>query len=149
MAHGEAAGRHCDALMSFSGENLDPESISNLLPLKPFSSKKRGEPLGPPRPGRPAPLARRGGISYSTSCIISDDINDHLRYLLNAVLPVSDQIKSLVDRDHLLWDIVLFIDNPPSDWRSLLEESITRTLKTLGIELFLDDPNTITIVEEG
>jgi len=102
-----------------------------------------------PRPGRPTPLARRGGISYSTyRMVVSDDINDHLRYLLNAVLPVSSQLKALVDREHLRWGIVLFIDDTPVDWRSLLEKSIAENLDNLGIEVILDDPNTITVVEE-
>ncbi len=102
-----------------------------------------------PRPGRPTPLARRGGISYSTyRSIVSDDINDHLRYLLNAVRPVSEQLRVLVNSEHLHWGIVLFIDDTPVDWRSLLEKSIADTLDSLGIEVILDDPNTITVVEE-
>ena len=149
MAHDDAVGTHCSTLMQFSGEDLDPESISSLIGLKPSSSKKRGEPMARPRPGRPTPLARRGGISYSTyRSIVSDDINDHLRYLLNAVLQVSSQLKALVDREHLRWGIVLFIDNAPADWRSLLEKSISENLDCLGIEVILDDPNTITVVEE-
>jgi Domain of unknown function (DUF4279) len=128
MAHADAAGIHCHALMQFSGEELDPESISSLIDLKPFSSKMGGEPMARPRPGRPTPLARRGGISYSTyRSNVSGDINHHLRYLLNAVLPVSEQLKALVDSDHLRWDIVLFIDDAPADWRSLLEKSIAKT----------------------
>jgi len=101
-----------------------------------------------PHPERPTPLARRGGISYSTYRNVSGDINDHLRYLLNAVLPVSEQLKALVDSDHLRWGIVLFIDDAPADWRALLKKSIANTLDSLGIELILDDPSTITVVEE-
>jgi len=149
MAQDNATCIHCHALMQFSGEDLDPESISSLIDLKPFSSKKRGEPMARPRPGRPTPLARRGGMSYSTyRSIVSDDINDHLRYLLNAVLPVSAQLKALVDREHLHWGIVLFIDDTPVDWRSLLEKSVAKNLDNLGIEVILDDPSTITVVEE-
>ena len=149
MADCNAYRIHCHALMLFSGEDLDPEHISRLLDLTPSSSGKRGEPMARPRPGRPTPLARRGGISYSTyRSIVSDDINDHLRYLLNAALPVSEQLKALVDSEHLRWGIVLFIDDTPVDWRSLLEKSIADTLDGLGIEVMLDDPNTITVVEE-
>lgn len=102
-----------------------------------------------PRPGRPTPLARRSGISYSTyPIIVSDDINDHLRYLLNAVLPVSAELKALVDNKRLHWGIVLFINDTLVDWRALLEESIAKKLDSLGIEVILDDPNTITVVEE-
>jgi len=43
---------------------------------------------------------------------------------------------------------VLFIDDTPVDWRSLLEKSIAENLDCLGIEVILDDPNTITVVEE-
>ena len=149
MAHDDASQAHCHALMQFSGEDLDPESISRLITLTPFSSRKRGEPMARPRPGRPAPMARRGGISYSTyRNIVSNDINDHLRYLLNAVRPVSVRLKALVDRDQLRWGIVLFIGDPPVDWRSLLEKSIIDTLNSLEIELILDDPSTITVVKE-
>lgn len=150
MAHDDASQDHCHALMQFSGEDLDPESISRLLTLTPFSSRKRGEPMARPRPGRPTPTARRGGISYSTyRNIVSNDINDHLRYLLNAVLSVSVQLKALVDRDQLHWGIVLFIDDPPVDWRALLEKSIIDTLNSLEIDVILDDPGTITVVEES
>lgn len=149
MTDCDAASTHCHALMQVSGENLDPEGISRLVALEPFSSNKKGEPMARPRPGRPTPLARRGGISYSTyRHIVSNDINDHLRYLLNAVLSVSDQLKALVDRHQLHWGIVLFVDDAPADWRSLLEESIANTLDSLGIELILDDPSTVTVVEE-
>ncbi|MGH7064406.1 MAG: DUF4279 domain-containing protein, partial [Stellaceae bacterium] len=127
MTDYDAASTHCHALMQVSGENLDPEGISRLIALKPFSSNKNGEPMARPRPGRPTPLARRGGISYSTYRIVNGPINDHLRYLLNAVLPVSQKLKALVASEHLRWGIVLFIDDAPADWRSLLEESIANT----------------------
>jgi Domain of unknown function (DUF4279) len=139
----------CNALMQFSGENLDPERISTLLDIQPFSSKRKGEPMARPRPGRPTPLARRGGVSYSTyQNIVSDNINDHLRYLLQAVFPVARELRSLVDRDHLAWRIICFFDNPPADLRAALEPSIANRLDELGIELFLDDPNTVTFVKE-
>lgn len=150
MTSGDASKAHSHALMMFSGEDFDPDSVSNMIPLSPSHARKRGDPMARPRPGRPTPLARRGGISYSTyRNVFSADINDHLRYLLNVVLPVSEQLKALADRDHLRWGIVLFIDDAPLDWRSLLEKSIAETLDSLGIELILDDPSTITVVEEA
>ena len=148
MAHDDTVGTHCGTLMQLSGEDLNPESISSLLSLKPFSSKKRGEPTARPRPGRPTPLARRGVLSYSTHTLQSNDINDHFRYLLAAILPVAGEVKSLVDRDHLSWGIVCFFDDPPSDWRAAIDPSIAKKVDELGIELFLDDPTTITFVEE-
>jgi hypothetical protein len=149
MAHAAAAGTQCHTLMQFSGEDLDPESISRLIGLKPFSSNKRGEPVVRPRPGRPTPLARRGVLSYSSLNLKNNDINDHFRYLLQAISPVASGVKSLVDRDHLSWKIVCFFDEPPPDLRAALDPSIANSLDELGIELILDDPNTITVVEEG
>lgn len=148
MAHDGAVNTHGDTLMQFSGENLDPECISSLIKLKPFSSKKKGELLGPPRPGRPLPLARRGGISYSTHKLQSNDINDHFRFLLQAISPVAGELKSLVKRDSLSWRIICFFDDPPSYLRDALDPSIVNRLDELGIELILDDPSTITVVEE-
>ena len=101
-----------------------------------------------PRPDRPTPLARRGVISYSTHTISGGNINDHLRFLLNAIVPVSEQLKGLVNKDRLHWGIVLFIDDPQPDWRALIEKSVADTLDSLGIELELDDPSTITVVDE-
>ncbi len=101
-----------------------------------------------PRPDRSTPLARQGVLSYSTLGLHSNNINDHFRYLLQAILPVADEVKSLVDRDHLLWEIVCFFDDPPADLRAALDPSIANRLDALGIELILDDPNTITVVEE-
>jgi hypothetical protein len=80
--------------------------------------------------------------------MVNGTINDHLRFLLKAVAPVSGQLKALVERDRLRWRIVLFIDDPPADWRSLLEKPVADTLDDLGIKLELDDPSTITVVEE-
>lgn len=148
MAHDDAISTRGDTLMQFSGENLDPESVSQLLDLEPFSSKKRGELLGPPRPGRGLPFARRGGISYSTHKLQSNDINDHFRYLLQAISPVASELKSLVRRYHLSWKIICFYDDPPPDLRAALDPSIVDRLDDLGIELILDDPNTITVIEE-
>lgn len=102
------------------------------------------------RPDRPTPLARQGVLSYSTyKKVVSNDVNDHLRYLLNAILPICGQLKALVDRDHLAREIVLFIDDPPADWRALIEKPIAETLDALGITLILDDPSTITVIEEA
>ena len=101
-----------------------------------------------PRPDRPTPLARQGVLSYSTHTLQSNDINDHFRYLLQAILPVASEVKSLVDRDHLSWEIVCFFDEPPPDLRAALDPSIANRLDELGIQLVLDDPNTITVVEE-
>lgn len=149
MAYANADGIHCHALMMFSGEALDPESISSLLDLNPSSSNRKGDPMARPRPDRPTPLARKGVLSFSTHrSVVSNDINDHLRYLLGATLPVSQQLKARLDRDHLDWEIVLFIVDPPADWRALVEKPIADTLGKLGIELILDDPSTITVVEE-
>jgi hypothetical protein len=149
MAHGDANRAHCHALMFFSGEDFDPDSVSNLLSLQPSHARRRGEPMTHPRPDRPTPLARQGVLSYSTyKKVISNDINDHLRYLLNAILPISGQLKALVDRDHLSREIVLFVDNPPADWRALIEKPVADTLDALGIKVILDDPSTITVVEE-
>jgi hypothetical protein len=134
--------------MQFSGEDLDPESISSLIDLQPFSSSRRGEPMARPRPGRPTPPARQGVLSYSTHTLQSTDINDHFQYLLQAILPVASEVKSLVDRDHLSWEIVCFFDEPRPDLRAALDPSIANRLDELGIQLVLDDPNTITVVEE-
>jgi len=101
-----------------------------------------------PRPGRPTPLARRGVLSYSTHTLQSNDINDHFRYLLQAIAPVASEVKSLVDRDHLSWEIVCFFDDPPPNLCAALDPSIAKKVDELGIELFSGDPNTITVVEE-
>jgi hypothetical protein len=148
MANNDVGGTHCHTLMMFSGEDLDPEHTSRLLDLTPSFSGKKGEPTARPRPERPTPLARRGLLSYSTHTLQRNDINDHFRYLLQAILPVSDEIKSLVDRDHLSWEIVCFLDDPPPDLRAALDPSIANSLDALGIERTLDDPNIITVVEE-
>jgi hypothetical protein len=148
MAHGDGADTNCHGLMQFAGEGLDPDNISSLLDLKPFSSKKRGEPLGPPRPGRPTPLARKGAISYSTHTLRSNDINEHFRYLLQAISPVVNEVKSLVGEGQLSWRIICFFDKPPPNLRVVLDPSIANSVDGLGIELFMDDPNTITVEEE-
>jgi hypothetical protein len=134
--------------MMFSGEDLAPESISSLLPLTPSTSGRRGDPMARPRPGRPTPIARRGGITYSTLSLPSGDINDHFRYLFQAIAPVASKVKSLVDQNHLSWKIVCFFPDPPPDLRTVLDPSIADRLDELGIELILDDPSTITVVEE-
>jgi hypothetical protein len=148
MAHEGASQAHRHALMFFSGEDFDPDRVSNLLSLQPSHAKRKGEPVALPRPGRPAPLARKGVLSYSTLSLQSNDINDHFRYLLQAILPVASEVKSLVERDHLSWEIVCFFDDPPPDLRAALDPSIANRLDEFGIELLLDDPNTITVVEE-
>jgi hypothetical protein len=149
MAHDDAGDTQCSTLMQFSGEDLDPESISSLIGLAPFSSSRRGDPTARPRPERPTPLARRGVLSYSTHTLKSSDIDDHFRYLLQAIAPVVNEVKSLVDRDHLSWKIVCFFDEAPSDLRAALDPSIASKLDELGIELILDDPTTITVVAEA
>jgi hypothetical protein len=67
---------------------------------------------------------------------------------LQAIAPVAKEVKLLVDRDQLSWKIVCFFDDPPPDLRAALDPSIAKKVDELGIELILDDPNTITVVEE-
>jgi hypothetical protein len=134
--------------MLFVGENLDPEQILALLPLQPARSKKKGEPLGS-RPGYPVPFARQGVLSFSAQNVDGNDINDHLRYFLKAILPVAAELKSVVNRDCLLWEIVCFFDQPPSNLRSMLDQSVASELDRLGIQLVVDDPATVEFVEEA
>jgi len=148
MGHSSSNQRSCHALMLFVGEHLDPERISTLLPLQPSRSKKKGEPLGS-RANFPTPLARRGVLSFSTKNVDSNDINDHLLYFIKAILPVSTELKSLVDRDRLLWEIVCFFDHPPSNLRSILDQSVAKKLDRLGIDLMVDDPTTVEFVSEA
>jgi hypothetical protein len=87
-------------------------------------------------------------MAISASAVMRTSIDDHFRYFLAAILPVASEAKSLVDRDHLSWEIVCFFDDPPPDLRAAVDPSIAKNLDSLGIELILDDPNTITVVEE-
>jgi hypothetical protein len=124
------------------------ERISTLLPLQPSRSKRKGDPLGN-RAGTPAPLAQRGVLSFSTNNVDSSDINDHLRYFIKAIGPVSAELESVVVRDRLLWEIVCFFAHPPLNLRYMLDQSIARELDRLGIELVVDDPTTAEFVNEA
>jgi hypothetical protein len=77
------------ATLRFAGDQLDPEHISRVLPVMPKRSHRMGEMFyAGPHAGH---LKGRTGIWYfDTRDIRSDDLADHLRYIVKLLYPDTD-----------------------------------------------------------
>jgi hypothetical protein len=128
----------CHSLLAFKGDELDPAKLFGFFSMKPVRPKKKGDPLGS-HPGYPSALAPTGYCGFSTSKYVhSQNINDHVSFLLEAISRNLHDIKEIIRADHLSWKIVCFFDTPKI-LQALLSASNVVKSKEIGIELVSDD----------
>jgi hypothetical protein len=127
-----------NSLLAFKGDELDPAKLVRYFSMRPVRPKKKGDRLGS-RPGSPPALAATGYCGFSTSgCVSSNNINDHISFLLEEISRNLDDIKIVIRDDHLSWEIVCFL-YPPQNLQALLSDSNVVKSREIGIEIVTDD----------
>jgi hypothetical protein len=128
----------CLSLLVFKGDDLDPAKLFGFFSMKPVRPKKKGDPLGS-RPGYPSALAPSGYCGFSTSRNVhSENINDHVSFLLEAISLNLHDIKEIIRADHLSWKIVCFFETPKI-LQTLLSDNNVIKSKEIGIDIVSDD----------
>jgi hypothetical protein len=93
------------ATLRFAGDRLDPEHISEILPVKPKRAHRKGEIFfAGPRAGN---MTGRTGIWYfDTRDMQSHDLADHLRAIVTLLYPEPDKpdrvnrLREVMGREH-------------------------------------------------
>jgi hypothetical protein len=128
----------CSSLLDFVGDELDPTKLIGKFSIRPVRPKKKGDPLGN-RPEYPNAVARTGYCGFSSSKYVnSNNINDHVSFLLEEISHNLDNIKNIVRDDHLSWKIVCFF-HPPQDLQAALSASNLIKATEIGIEIVKDE----------
>jgi hypothetical protein len=129
----------CSASLSFAGDNLDPDELRRVVPLKAKRWNRKGDLPRRSRstsaPLRPARVGTR--FSDSKPHITSDDINDHVRFLLGIVSEHVATLREIIEHRHLRWEIVCFfdIDAPNVDPKPFLRTDVLLFAERLGIQV--------------
>ena len=128
----------CSSLLAFVGDELDPTKLVGNFSIEPVRPKKKGDSLGS-RPGYPNAIAHTGYCGFSTSKYVnSNNINDHIGFLLDEISNNLDDIKNIIRDDDLSWKIVCFF-YPPQDFRTALSPSNLVKSTEIGIEIINDE----------
>ena len=130
----------CHAILSFAGERLDPDDIASLIAARVTKARKKGDKLARPLAGHADPAAKVGYCEIATSgAILSNDINEHIAYLLSQVEDNLGSIQSFVDRNNIAWRIVCFFeDENIADTWDLSHENANRAI-TIGIPIYSEN----------
>jgi hypothetical protein len=140
----------CHAILELVGDNLDPDKLRKLFSIKPKLARRKGDEQGR-RPGRPTAFARTGYCGFSTLAhVSSDNINDHLEFLINEITRNFDRIQAIVMADKLTWQMVCFFDLPPAGPKSILRNSVVARASQMGIGIEIDTgDDAVTFVVDG
>jgi hypothetical protein len=88
--------------LRFAGDDLDPDEISAVLPIKPTRAHRKGEEfLAGPRAGN---LHGRTGMWFlaTDKLVPSDDLQDHLAFVQKLLCPRPSDIKRISKLDEIL-----------------------------------------------
>lgn len=97
-----AADRKAFVTLRFAGDDLDPDEISAVLPVKLTRAHRKGEEFF--AGARSGNLRGRTGIWFlaTDKLVLSDDLRDHLRFVKELLYPTPDDDRRIV----LLRDIL-------------------------------------------
>jgi len=142
----ETSEPHYHACLDFVGEELDPDDILPLVPLKADGPKKKGDPLFNSRNGKTSHARFGACIFYTTGVVCSSNLSDHVVFLLNNIEPTLEKIKNVVDRQNLRWFITCFLDSPDEKLETLLSPAIFMRAAEFGIPIEVEDFSGVTFV---
>jgi hypothetical protein len=136
-------------LLDFIGDDLDPEPLISLIPLRALRPLKKGDPTGPAGDGK-VPRAKTGVCIFSTrDATNSSSLNEHLRLVLDTVEERECEIKRIMAAYSLRWQAVLFNEPPEADPRPLLDASLVQRAAKLGLPLETETGDAVSVAPEG
>ncbi|MGH7155565.1 MAG: DUF4279 domain-containing protein [Acetobacteraceae bacterium] len=125
------------AILDFTGDALDPDKLAQVLTTKPTLSKRKGDRVGS-SPQFGTAFARTGYCGFSTrESVHSDDMADHVRFLLDEIVKHRPAIDSIMAEDKLAWEITCFFDSPEKTDADLDGDTLKRARAT-GIRIITE-----------
>lgn len=129
----------CSASLSFVGDELDPDELIGVVPIKAKGWNRKGETrrrtTASVLPLRPA---RTGTCFFpSRPYVTSSDINDHVTFLLSVVRQNLHAITQVVSKRHLQCEIVCFfdIDGPSVNPHPFLRPEVLACAEDMAIKI--------------
>lgn len=118
------------------GEELDPDEAAAVIPIEAKVRVRKGDRPRGTKPGVRVRLARKGLCEFpSCPYVVSDDVNDHVEFLLQVVGKNLPQVTKLITQRHLRCEIVCFfeVDGPPLDPKPFLRPEVLAVAEKLGV----------------
>jgi Domain of unknown function (DUF4279) len=138
------AGRKAFVTLRFAGDELRPEEISAILPVKPSRAHRKGEEFfAGPRAGN---LQGRTGIWFLATdrLVPSDDLRDHLHLVQKLLYPASDdnsritKLRAILERAHARARVTCFWRGDPGETAPQIPPSFTSAVEPLAAEIEID-----------
>jgi len=92
------------ATLRIGGENLDPAFVTSQLGIEPTKTQKKGEVHRNSR-GLERTSKTGGWFLSSEDHVNSKDVRRHLDWLLERLIPVKDQLRSLQETEEIVMDV--------------------------------------------
>lgn len=120
-------------LLTFVGDEIEPSSLTSLIPIPSVRSKKKGHPLGPSRDGK-TPVAKTGYCAFSTADLVeSEMLNDHVKLILSAIEDIAPTIKSIMEEQSISWQAVLFEGNSEGGLSIDVDTAFLQKMDQIGL----------------
>jgi hypothetical protein len=139
-----SADRKAFATLRFAGDDLDPEEIAAILPVRPTRAHRKGEEFAAgPRAGR---LRGRTGIWYlaTDELVASDDLQDHLTYVQKLLYPEPadsrriSQLREVLRKRHSQARVTCFWRGDPGEIAPRIPPKFKSAVAPLAAEIETD-----------
>lgn len=139
-----AADRKAFVTLRFAGDDLDPDEISAVLPVKPTRAHRKGEEFfAGPRAGN---LRGRTGIWFlaTDKLVPSDDLQDHLAFVQKLLVPTPgdtsriDRLRDILERTHSAAHITCFWRGEPGEPLPLIPDRFRSAIVPLAADIETD-----------
>jgi hypothetical protein len=130
--------------LRFAGDDLDPDEISALLPVKPTRAHRKGEEFfAGPRAGN---LRGRTGMWFlaTNKLVTSDNLQDHLAFVQNLLSPTPGdtsriaKLGAVLNRTHSRAHVTCFWRGEPGDHAPLIPGRFKSAIEPLAADIETD-----------
>lgn len=124
----------CYATLRVFAADLDPAEVESVLGVAPSASHRAGDVRSPGA----APYRKGGWFLSTRDAVRTDDLNEHLRYLVDATSASRELLAAMIARPDYSVDVFCFLLNRHGHGGFTLDADVIRDLGTLGLPLGLD-----------
>jgi hypothetical protein len=139
-----AADRKAFVTLRFAGDDLDPDEISAVLPIKPTRAHRKGEEFF--AGARSGNLRGRTGIWFlaTDELVPSDDLQDHLTFLESLLYPKPGNdrritaLKVLLEHTHSCAHVTCFWRGDPGEPAPHIPDCFRSAIEPLAANIETD-----------
>jgi hypothetical protein len=141
-------GDRAFVVLSFKGDNLDPEKLISLVPIPASRPRRKGERMGR-SDGAGSHVAQTGYCSFSTMDIGSLTSGDaHLRYVLDSLERNILDIQKMISEQSLICCVTFFEGCLEGESFADLNPDLCQRATDLGLPLVRKETDFFTIVND-